>query len=70
MVRTLVLAAVALGFAAALPTAEAAGKKPAKKGTDKAALFAKADTNHDGTLSKAEFEAFLAAAKAKKAKVK
>ena len=60
MVRTLALAAVALGFAAALPTADAAGKKPAKKGLDKAAVFAKADTNHDGTLSKAEFDAFLA----------
>ncbi len=70
MVRTLVLAAVALGFAAALPTAEAAAKKTDKKAAAKAALFAKADANHDGTLSKAEFEKFLAEAKAKKAKAK
>ncbi len=69
MVRSLVLAAVALGFAAALPTAEA-GKKPAKKGLDKDALFAKADTNNDGTISKAEFEKFLAEAKAKAKKAK
>ena len=60
MVRSLALAAVAFGFATTLPTAEAAGKKTGKKGLDKAALFAKADTNHDGTLSKAEFDAFLA----------
>ena len=69
MVRTLVLAAVALGFAAALPTAEAA-KKADKKADAKAALFAKADTDKDGKLSKAEFDAYLATAKAKKAKAK
>lgn len=69
MVRTLVLAAVAFGFAAALPTAEAA-KKPAKKPVTNDALFAKADANNDGTISKAEFEAYLAAAKTKKAKAK
>ena len=47
---------------------DAAGKKPAKKGLDKAAVFAKADTNHDGTLSKAEFDAFLAHKSKAKAK--
>lgn len=70
MVRALTFLAVAVGLVATLPATQA-GNKPAKKGQHQAQLFAKADTNHDGTLSKAEFNAFLAAAKAKtKAKVK
>lgn len=70
MVRALTILAVAVGMLATVPATQA-GNKPAKKGHHQAQLFAKADTNHDGTLSKAEFEAFLAAAKAKaKTKVK
>ena len=67
MVRTLLTLAFALGLCATASAGKPA-KKTDKKATAKAALFAKADANHDGTLSKAEFEAYLATAKTKKAK--
>ena len=69
MVRTLLTLAFALGLCATASAAKPA-KKADKKADKKAALFAKADTNHDGKLSKAEFEKFLSEAKAKKAKAK
>ena len=69
MVRTLLTLAFALGLCATASAGKPA-KKTDKKADAKAALFAKADTDKDGKLSKAEFEKFLAEAKAKKPKAK